>query len=145
MGRDLPGREISPACRQERGRDGGPRSPELEAAVSLGKARGQVELVCQMLLRPSPEVLSGCENVLTAAVAEMEASRPGWRGMAGDRRAGEEARRTRKALQHARRLLENAVNFHRRWQRMRAAMTGGYQADGTPGQFSSPSRILVKG
>jgi hypothetical protein len=116
-----------------------------DAAVSLRKARSQLESVCQMLLWPSPEVLSSCESVLASAAAEMEAGRPGWLLAAGDRRAGEEARLTRKALKHALRLLENAANFHGRWQRMRAAMTGGYQADGTPGQVSSRARIFVRG
>jgi len=146
MDKNLPDREVSAARRLERSR--GSEEPEARKSgvtVSLRKARSQLERVCQMLMLPSPAVLDGCENVLASAAAEMEASRPGWHEAAGDRLAAEEARLTRRALKQAQRLLENAANFHARWQRMRAAMTGGYQADGTPGQLRRPGRIFVKG
>lgn len=146
MDKNLPGREISAERRLERSRGGEePEARKPGVTVSLRKARSQLERVCQMLMWPSPEVLGGCENALASAEAEMEASRLGWQAAAGDRLAAEEARLTRRALKQAQQLLENAANFHARWQRMRAAMTGGYQADGTPGQLRRPGRIFVKG
>jgi len=98
-----------------------------------------------MLLWPSPEVLDGCGHLLASVAAELEASRPSWPTAAGDKLAGEEARLTRTALRHAQRLLENAATFHAGWERMRATMSGGYQADGTPRELRRPVRILVKG
>lgn len=118
-------------------------SPPRDAALSLRQARSQLERACQMLLWPSAEALNGCGSLLASVAAEMEASRPGWL-MAG-RLGAEEAQLTRKALKHARRLLENAADFHSRWQRIRRAMTGGYQADGTPGQVPCTARIFARG
>jgi hypothetical protein len=99
-----------------------------------------------MLLWPTPEVLDSCGNLLASAAAGLEASRPGWRTAAGDRLAVEEARLARNALKHVQRLLENAANFHARWQRIRATIGGGYRADGAPGQLRyAARRIFVKG
>ena len=134
--------------RLEKGRSGDREGALAEipaTVVSLREVHLQLERVCRILLWPSPEALDGCENLLASAAAELEASQSGWQKAAGDRLAGEEARLARKTLGRAGRLLGNASNFHARWQRMRAAMSGGYQADGAPGQLRCPTRIFVEG
>jgi hypothetical protein len=116
------------------------------AAVSLRQARAQLEHVCQMLVWPSPEILDSCENLLAATARELDASRPSWRRGAGDSHAVAEARLARMALRNVQRLLQNAASFHLRWQRIRAAIGGGYRADGAPGELRyTGRRIFVEG
>ena len=116
---------------------------ERQPTESLRTARMELEKVCQMLLRPSPEVLQLCEQRLAKAAEQMEAGRPFWK--AGGRQASEEARSTRQALRHVRRLLENAGQFFAGWQRIRAALSGQYGADGSVPELRCPSRIFLRG
>jgi hypothetical protein len=111
----------------------------------LRRARRELEQVTVMLLRPSPEVLYSCEQRLATAIAEIEASRPEWKHAAGDEHAMKEARLTRQAFRHTRRLLENVVRFHAGWARVRASLTGGYRADGSVQDLPCPVRVLVEG
>ena len=122
-----------------------PEAPEPDAAVSLAQARSQLESVLLMLLRPSPAVLENCEDLLSSAARNLEASRPAWAAAGRGRLAAEEARRLRRIFEHVRRLLDNAADFFARWQGIRAAMTAGYQADGAPGHLRGPSRIFLAG
>lgn len=126
--------------------DGAIAEHRPDATASLRKARSQLERVCQMLLWPSPEVLDSCGNLLASATAELEANRPAWQTASGGRLAAEEAQLTRRVVKHTQRLLENAANFHARWQRIRATLSGGYQADGAPSQMRcAVRRISVEG
>ena len=114
--------------------------------ASLREARSLLERVCALLIRPSPEVLDRCEGLLVSASVELAWRRPPQPGERAGGRAGAEARLVRKALQDARRLLENAASFHARWQRIRASIVGGYRADGAPGQLQSAcGRISLEG
>ncbi|HUK17634.1 MAG TPA: hypothetical protein VLW65_14510 [Bryobacteraceae bacterium] len=112
---------------------------------SLRRVHRELEQVCEMLLRPSPEALNDCEQRLARATVEMEASRPAWSEAARDRQAGEQARLVRHSLHHAQRLLENAARFHAGWRRRRAAMNGEYRADGSIPDLRCPARIFVEG
>jgi hypothetical protein len=116
----------------------------VDAIASLREARSQLELLCQMLLWPSPTVLDGCEGLLASVASDLQAGRVGWRELAGDRQAAQEARQARRALDRVRRLLDRAAQFYAQWQRIRAAMSG-YQADGAPGQLPCRARIQVEG
>ena len=135
-----------PANRNDEGSAAGVKALGPGAAASLRRARTQLEHVRRMLISPSPEVLDNCENLLAATARELDASRPGWQQSIGDGPAVAEARLARKALQNVGRLLENAASFHMRWQRIRAAIGGGYRADGAPGQLRHAARrIFVEG
>jgi hypothetical protein len=113
------------------------------ATESLRKARMELEEVCRMLIRPSPEVLQDCEQRLRKAAEEMEAGRPLW--SVADSQAASEARSTRQALRHVHRLLGNAAKFFVGWQRIRTAMAGQYRADGSLPELRCPARICVRG
>lgn len=112
---------------------------------SLRQIRNELEEICQVLQRPAPEVLDSCLPRLAAAVSSMEASRSQWTQLAGSREGAAEARLVRRALSNARRLLDNAAQFHSGWRKLRAALTGGYRADGSVGEISMPRRIFVQG
>jgi hypothetical protein len=115
------------------------------ASELLLKARRELEQVSQLLLRPSPEVLLACEQRLSKAASEMEAGRPLWKGLEADGQAAGEARAARHALQHVRRLLENAAQFYTGWQRIRAGLNGQYRPDGSLPELRCPARVLVRG
>lgn len=135
-----------PADQSHEGSAAGLKASGPGAAVSLREARTQLEQVCQMLVWPSPDILDNCENLLAATVRELDASRPSWPRAVGDSHAVVEARLARKTLQNVHRLLENAASFHVRWQRIKAAIGSGYQADGAPGQLRyAARRIFVEG
>jgi hypothetical protein len=98
-----------------------------------------------MLQRPTPEVLDSCVAHLAAVTAEIQATRPQWPRLVGNREAAGEARLVRRALTNARRLLDNAAQFHSGWRKLRAALTGGYRADGSAAEIAVPCRIFIQG
>lgn len=118
---------------------------ERRAAESLRNARCEFEAVTGLLLRPTPDVLGDCEERLARAAVEMEAGRPFWSEAVGDREAAFEARSARKALEHTKRLLENAARFYNGWRRLRAAGDGQYGADGSLPELRCAARILARG
>jgi hypothetical protein len=112
---------------------------------SLRKARLELEQVCRMLLRPSPEILEACEERLAKVAKEIEASRPLWREARNDIQVVGEARSVKRALQRVRRLLDTAARFHAGWRRIRAGMSGQYQSDGSLPEIRCRARIFVRG
>jgi hypothetical protein len=112
---------------------------------SLQHIRRELEEVCQMLLRPTPEVLDSCASRLVCITAEIEATRPQWPALAGKCEAAVEARLVRRALAHIRLLLDNAAQFHSGWRKLRAVLIGGYRADGSAAEIAMPRRIFVQG
>lgn len=112
---------------------------------SLRNVRHELEEVCHMLLQPTPEVLDACMTRLAAALAQMQATRPEWPQLVEDCSAAVEARLVRRALSNVRRLLENSARFHSGWRRLRAALTGNYQADGSVAEGAMPRRIFLQG
>ena len=112
---------------------------------SFRNVRRELEEVCRMLLRPTPEVLESCVARLAAITTEIEATRPQWPGLIGNRETAVEARMVRRALSNARRLLDTAAQFHSGWRKLRAALTGGYRADGSAAEIALPCRIFVQG
>jgi hypothetical protein len=116
----------------------------VDAIATLREVGRQMELLSQMLLWPSPEVLDNCDRILAAVTRHLEASRPGWRKLAGNSDFAKEARRTSKAVQKVRRLLDGAAEFYNQWHRIRAAMTG-YRADGAPERIPCRGRIVAEG
>ncbi len=67
----------------------------------------------------------------------------GWRE-AGESGAAE-ARRLRSVVQRARALLDLAANYHSRWRRILAGMSGGYTARGAPAPLHSQTRVSIQG
>jgi hypothetical protein len=128
--------------------DSGPAERHTEAAnraiAGLRDARLQLDEVCAMLLRPSPEVLDACESRLMAVVAKLESSRTDWSRAAGDALASVEAVGARKALRRASRLLNLAAAFYAGWQRIRVIADGGYGADGAPVQMRHRARLVAE-
>lgn len=116
-----------------------------EVAGSLGRARSELEEICDLLLRPSPEVIYACQSLMASAAAEVESTRPDWHESAADARAAEEARLVRLTWRRARRLLDNAVRFHAGWLQRRAAISGEYRADGSLPELRCPARIFFEG
>ena len=112
---------------------------------SVQQIRRDLEEVCQMLLRPTPEVLDTCAERLAAAISHMEASRAQWPELARNRQAAAEIQRVRRTLANAGRLLDNAAQFHFGWRKLRAVLTGGYRADGSVAEMALPRRIFVQG
>lgn len=112
---------------------------------SLQHIRRELEGVCHMLLRPDPERLDACVEILAAIAAEIEATRPQWPGLVGNRDLAVEALLVRRSLSNARHLLDNAARFHFGWRKLRAVLTGGYRMDGSVAEIAMPRRIFVQG
>ena len=111
----------------------------------LSAARSQVERACGLLVSSSPEFLDGCPGLLERACSVMAESRPWLSGARGDPDALEEARRLQIAVRHAARLLENAGEYHAKWNRILGAMTGGYTTRGDPAPVIRPGRVCLTG
>jgi hypothetical protein len=98
-----------------------------------------------MLVRPTPQVLEECAARLASVASAIEASRPEWPHLVGNREAAAEALLVRRALSHARRLLQSSAQFHSGWQRLLAVLTGGYRPDGSVAELTAPCRIVAQG
>jgi len=114
-------------------------------AERLARVRSRVEVVFQMLVEPSPEVLGQCEGLLQAALEEFEASRPLWGAARRDPQALAEACRVRVVVGQAGRLIETAAAFHHRWGLLLATRSGGYTSGGAPAQLHGQGRISLQG
>ncbi len=115
------------------------------ALERLGSARLEVERVCDWLVRPSPDALDRCPMVLESAAAGLSDG-ASWLSLArGDPEALAEAWRLRRAVRRAGRLLENAADYHKQWNRTLAGIAGGYRPDGEPAEVAHAGRISLLG
>ena len=113
-------------------------------AERLGATRSEVEQVCAWLISPSPETLDRCTGVLETAISEMAAG-SSWLSQArGDPEALAEAWHLQRAVRRAGKLLENASDYHARWNRMLGSMTDGYRQGGEPAAVVHPGRICLE-
>ena len=99
-------------------------------------ARQEVEEACALLVDPSPANLDRCTGALGSAVARLAHS---------DLPALAAVRDLRAAVLRARSLLELAAEYHRRWQSMLQAMTGGYTHAGEAAPLSTRGRVSIQG
>lgn len=119
--------------------------PAANVAEGLAAARSQVERVCVLLVESSPELLDGCPGLLERACTVVAEFRPWLDKVRGAPEALAEAYRLQSAVRHAARLLEGARLYHARWDRIAAAMTGGYTRGGAPAPFHRPGRMCLTG
>lgn len=114
-------------------------------AEGLAAARSEVERACRLMIFASPEFLDGCPGLLERACAVIAEFRPWLSGVRGDPGVLAEAYRLRFAVRHASRLLENAREYHAKWNRILGSMTGGYTSYGDPAPFLRPGRVCLTG
>jgi hypothetical protein len=114
-----------------------------EVQSQLRSARAQLERVCTMLESPSPATLDRCAATMERVIGELDAGRR-WMAQAGEIGATE-ARRLRSVIHRARALLDLAANYHFRWRRILAGMSGGYTARGAPAPLHSEARVSIQG
>jgi len=105
----------------------------------------QLEEACELLLRPSPEVLDECATRCQQAAAELAASLPGLHLERGKPEVLAAAQRLSAAVRSARRLLENAAAYHNRWQALLGAMSGGYLRSGKAAPLVHSERFILRG
>jgi hypothetical protein len=111
-----------------------------QADTTLARATRQVERACDLLVAATPEALAQSPAVLAEAVSEIRDLR---QRMGSFR--GPEARSLRNAVLKARRLLDRTAIFHARWQMMLAAMSVGYNAQGSVAEIPSRRRSFWEG
>ncbi len=114
-------------------------------AEGLAAARAEVERVCGLLVSASPEFLDGCPGLLQRACSVIGEFRPWMSEARGDGAAFEEAHRLQSAVRQAARLLESALDYHARWNRILGAMTGGYTERGDPAPVIRQGRVYLTG
>ena len=114
-----------------------------EVQSQLRSARAQLERVCTLLESPSPATLEHCAAAMERLIGELDAGRI-WMAQAGEIGVAE-ARRLRSVVQRARALLDLAANYHFRWRRILAGMSGGYTARGAPAPLHSQARVSIQG
>ena len=114
-----------------------------EVQSQLRSARAQLERVCTLLESPSPETLDACAAAMERVIGELNAGRI-WMAQAGETGVAE-ARRLRSVVQRARALLDLAANYHFRWRRILAGMSGGYTYRGAPAALHSEARVSIQG
>jgi hypothetical protein len=114
----------------------------LPLSGTAGASAG-LQQVLNLLISPSPEVLTRTAAVLSSVVAEMKA----WRNTSATPAAISrvEIERIRSLATRAAALLAKAYNFHAGWNAYLASRTGGYQAGGDPAPLSSPGRVWAEG
>jgi len=110
----------------------------------LDRAGRGLEEVCATLLRPSPAALDECAERCQRAAAELAACLPRIQSARGRPEAVAAAQRLAAAVRSARRLLESAASYHRRWQAMLGAMSGGYTSDGDPAPLIRTERLILR-
>jgi hypothetical protein len=114
-----------------------------EVQSQLRSARAQLERVCTLLESPSPATLDRCAAAMERVIGELDAGRK-WMAQAGEI-GNAEARRLRSVVLRARSLLDLAANYHLRWRRILAGMSGGYTARGAPAPLHSQARVSIQG
>ena len=119
--------------------------PATDLAERLAGIRILVDRVFQILVRPTLDALEQCEALLGAALADFESSRPLWGVAGGSPTALAEASKIRAAVAQAGRLLEAGAAYHRRWYRLLATRSGGYNSRGAPVELRAQGRISLQG
>ncbi len=114
-----------------------------EVQSQLRSARAQLERVCTLLESPDPATLDLCAAAMARVIGELDAGRK-WMAQAGETSAAE-ARRLRSVIHRARALLDLAANYHFRWRRILAGMSGGYTYRGAPAALHSEARVSIQG
>jgi hypothetical protein len=114
-----------------------------EVQSQLRSARAQLERVCTLLESPSPATLDSCAAAMQRVIGELDAGRR-WMSQAGEVGVAE-ARRLRSVVLRARALLDLAANYHFRWRRILAGMSGGYTARGAPAPLHAQGRVSIQG
>jgi hypothetical protein len=108
----------------------------------IRRASTNVGHVCEMLMRPSPEVLDQCSVLLETAARDLAGRRP---QPDGKDPILPDARQLLRAVRHARILLDSAFAFHQVWSCRLGVMTAGYTARGEPASADHGSRLAVRG
>jgi len=111
----------------------------------LRAAAAHMDRVIGVLTAASPEALEGCAGLIDLACREIRAVAVPPGAAKGDTAALAEAQRLRNRIGSARRLLENAYQFHARWGQILGARTGGYVAGGQAAPFRAASRLWLRG
>src|SRR5580704_14027804 len=114
------------------------------SAERLAIARAEVNRACNLLIAPTPEALTGCQDALERAVFALRDFRSGCREV--DLDPGDHAivRALRAEIRRASRLLQNLAGFYRGWERILGAMSGGYTASGNPAPVARQGRLCCR-
>ena len=97
----------------------------------------QLREACRLLIRPSPENLAHCLELLDAAAQSL---RP-----VQDPAALPEAETLRELVKRAGILLESAAGYHRGWAAVAGSLTAGYAAGGRPGEYVPAGNLCLRG
>ena len=115
------------------------------AAERLATARSDVNRACDLLIAPTPEALQGCQKALMSAVSAVSEYCDLCRQARSDPAEATAVRSLRTEIHRAGRLLQNLQNFHRGWERILGAMSGGYTAGGHPAPVIRAGRLNCRG
>jgi len=115
----------------------------MDASHQIVWVRRQVEIVCTGLESPTPAVLSDCAGALDAATEALTRAQHALNGKDAELLA--ETHRLRRALTHARALLQSAWNFHTGWSRILNGMMAGYTAQGEAASRPRHGNICLQG
>lgn len=119
--------------------------PSAPGGERLVAARSEVNRACDLLIAPTPEALSSCQDALTRAVSELT----GFRSSGQEVPAGSDVKSMacdlRAEILRASRLLQSLAGFYRGWERILGAMSGGYTSGGDPAPVARIGRLCCRG
>lgn len=98
----------------------------------LRTAEAELGEACTHLTSASPQDLEKCSLTLAATVERLRGCLDSAAGSRHDPKARDAARRLRRSVLMAKRLLECAAVFYQTWQLQLDAMSLGYSASGRP-------------
>jgi len=113
-------------------------------ALELAAVRRELESACAALILASPDGLAACEASLRRVAEIWRGGLAAWDWNAAAAEARGEAARVQASIRRAACLLSSGARYHAGWQRILAAITCGYSAQGQAVPMPGRGRISVE-
>ena len=113
-------------------------------AERLAIARSEVKRACNLLIAPTPEALTFCQDALRRAVSGLTEFPIEYYPEVPAELATP-ARALRAEVLRAGRLLQSLASFYQGWERILGAMSGGYTPNGDPVPVARLGRLSCRG
>ena len=110
----------------------------------LGSIRADIHHANGLLVRGAPDTFDRSTQILESASIELATVASMLSRADRNPDSLEEARRLQSEIRKTAALLEHASAFHLNWNRILAAMCGGYRAGGIPAPLLREGRLCIE-